>query len=47
MRFEVIDCDGEIVDTTNTGEEGGDALAWHHEEVPWGRPYPLRVGGGA
>jgi len=44
MRFEVIDCDGSIVDTAETGEEGGNALQWHDDNHPWGRPYTLRVG---
>lgn len=45
MTFEVLDGDGEVVDTAETPEEGGQALEWHDENVPWGRPYTLQVGG--
>jgi hypothetical protein len=39
MSFLILDCDGRVIDTAETGMEAQEAKEWHSEETPWGRPY--------
>jgi len=39
--FEILDCDGEVVDTAESGSEAMKKKEEIEKRVPWGRPYEI------